>query len=132
MSVARQGGKKEREIMNWQSRLEKTVVALNLIGLALGFGALGILILVKGEHGGHSWISGVLGIFVGSLFLLFAFYFCKHNWGRRLGKVSLREAMEYFLPYDRPEVPRRMQTESADLLAVSRQQSGFSNASTRK
>jgi hypothetical protein len=98
MSVARQGGKKERKIMNWQSRLEKTVIALNLIGLALGFGALGILILVKGEHGGHSWISGVLGIFVGSLFLLFAFYFCKHNWGRRLGKVSLREAMDYFLP----------------------------------
>ena len=78
--------------MNWQSRLEKTVIALNLFGLALGFGTLGILILVKGEHGGESWISGVLGIFVGSLFLLFAFYFCKHNWGRRLGKVSLWEA----------------------------------------
>ena len=37
--------------MNWQSRLEKTVIALNLIGLALGFGTFGILILVKGEHG---------------------------------------------------------------------------------
>ena len=67
--------------MNWQSRLEKTVIALNLIALALGFGTLGILILVKGEHGGESWISGVLGIVVGSLFLLFAFYFCKHTWG---------------------------------------------------
>ena len=78
--------------MNWQSRLEKTVIALNLIGLALGFDALGILILVKRPHGGESWISGVLGIFVGSLFLLFASYFCKHTWGRWLGKVSLREA----------------------------------------
>ena len=65
--------------MNWQSRLEKTVIALNLIGLALGFGTLGILILVKGEHAGGSLISGILGIVVGSLFLLFAFYFCKHT-----------------------------------------------------
>ena len=78
--------------MNWQSRLEKTVIALNLIGLALGFGTLGILILVKGEHAGGSLISGILGIVVGSLFLLFAFYFCKHNWGRWFGRVSLREA----------------------------------------
>jgi hypothetical protein len=68
--------------MNWQSRLEKTAIALNLFGLALGFGTLGVLILVKREHGGESWISGVLGIFVGSLFLLFAFYFCKHTWRR--------------------------------------------------
>src|SRR5271165_1975261 len=67
--------------MNWQSRLEKTVIALNLISLALGFGTLGLLILVKGEHAGESWISGVLGMVVGSLFLLFAFYFCKHNRG---------------------------------------------------
>ena len=67
--------------MNWQSRLEKTVIALNLIGLALGFGTLGILILLKGEHAGESWISGVLGIVVGSLFLLFALYFCKHTRG---------------------------------------------------
>jgi hypothetical protein len=114
----RQGGKKgKKEIMNWQSRLEKTVIALNLIGLALGFGTLGILILVKGKHGGQSWISGILGIFVGSLFLLFAFYFCKHTWGLRLGKVSLREAVDYFLAYDRPD--------------VSRQQSGLSSPNSR-
>jgi hypothetical protein len=61
--------------MNWQTQLEKTVIALNLFGLALGFGTLGILILVKGAHGVESSISGVLGIIVGSLFLLFAFYF---------------------------------------------------------
>jgi hypothetical protein len=90
--------KRKEEIMNWQNRLEKTVIALNLIALAIGFGTLGILILVKGEHGGESLVSGVLGIFVGLLFLLFAFYFCKHTWGRRSGKVSLREAVDYFLP----------------------------------
>jgi hypothetical protein len=67
--------------MNWQSRLEKTVIALNLIGLALGFGTLGILILVKGERTGGSLISGILGIVVGSMFLLFAFYFCKQTGG---------------------------------------------------
>ena len=80
--------------MNWQSRLERAVIALNLIALAIGFGALGILILVRGDHRGESLISGVLGIVLGSLFLLFAFYFCKHTWGRWLGKVSLREAMD--------------------------------------
>jgi hypothetical protein len=74
--------------MNWQNRLEKTVIALNLIGLALGFGTLGIFILVKGEQRGESWISGVLGIVVGSLFLLFAFYFCKHTWGVGSGRPT--------------------------------------------
>jgi hypothetical protein len=67
--------------MNWQSRLEKIVIALNLIGLAFGFCMLGVLILAKGEHAGGSWISGILGITVGALFLLFALYYCKHNWG---------------------------------------------------
>jgi hypothetical protein len=76
--------------MNWQSQLEKTVIALNLIGLALGFGTLGILILVKEERGGESWISGVLGILVGSLFLLFAVYFCRHTWGVVAGPPKRR------------------------------------------
>lgn len=76
--------------MNWQSRLERTVIALNLIGLALGFGALGILILAKRDQGAEPWTSGILGLVVGSLFLLFAFYFCKHTWGAvpREGKRS--------------------------------------------
>jgi hypothetical protein len=91
--------------MSWQSRLEKAVIALNLIVLALGFGRLGILILVKGEHGGESWISGVLGIVVGSLFLLFAFYFCRHTWERWLGKASIRETKDCVLPPHRTDVP---------------------------
>jgi hypothetical protein len=65
--------------MNWQNRFERTVIALNLIGLACGFCTLGVLILAKGAHDGGSWISGVLGLLVGALFLLFAFYFCKHS-----------------------------------------------------
>src|SRR5262249_55309890 len=78
------GGEMEvGKIMNWQSRLEKTVIALNLIGLALGFSTLGILILAKGELAGGSLISGILGVVVGSLFLLFAFYFCKQPGGGR-------------------------------------------------
>jgi hypothetical protein len=43
---------------------------------------LGILILAKGESDGGSLISGALGIVVGALFLLCAFYFCKHSPGR--------------------------------------------------
>jgi hypothetical protein len=80
--------------MNWQSRLERAVIALNLIALATGFGTLGILTLVRGDHRGESLISGVLGIVLGSIFLLSAFYFCKHTWRRSLGTVSLREAMD--------------------------------------
>jgi O-antigen/teichoic acid export membrane protein len=67
--------------MNWQNRFERTVIALNLIGLGCGFCSLGVLILAKGAHDAGSWISGVLGLLVGALFLLFAFYFCKHSWG---------------------------------------------------
>ena len=68
--------------MNWQMRLENTTIALSLFGLGFGFGILGILILAKGESAGGSWISGTLGIVVGALFLLCAFYFCKHSPGR--------------------------------------------------
>jgi hypothetical protein len=93
--------------MNWQSRLEKTVIALNLIGLALGFNTLGILILMKREHGAESWISGVLGIIVGSLFLLLAFYFCRHTWGRWLEKVSLGAQGDYFLAHHDGDAPRQ-------------------------
>jgi hypothetical protein len=103
--------------MNWQNRLEKTVIALNLIALAIGFATLGILILVRGDHRGESLISGILGIVVGSIFLLFAFYFCKNTWGQSLGKVSLRQAVDYLLPHRRVNLPRPMLMEAADLLA---------------
>jgi hypothetical protein len=68
--------------MNWQIRLENAAIALSLFGLGFGFSMLGILILAKGESDGGSLISGALGIVVGALFLLCAFYFCKHSPGR--------------------------------------------------
>ena len=68
--------------MNWQIRLENTAIALSLFGLGFGFCILGILILAKGESGDESWISGILGVGVGALFLLCAFYFCKDSAGR--------------------------------------------------
>jgi hypothetical protein len=78
MRVAKNEGDK---IMNWQSRLEKTAIALNLLGLAFGFCILGVLVLAKGKGAGGTWVSGSLGIAVGALFLLFAIYFCKHSRG---------------------------------------------------
>ena len=69
--------------MNWQIRLENAAIALSLFGLGFGFSILGILILAKGESASGSWISGALGIVVGALFLLCAFYFCKHSPGRK-------------------------------------------------
>jgi len=44
----------------------------------------------------------------------------------RLGKVTLREAVDYFLRHHRADVPRLMLAETADLFAASRQQSGLS------
>lgn len=75
--------------MNWQSRLEKTAIALTLIGLGFGFCILGVL--AKGGPAGGSWINGILGIVIGALFLLSSFYFCKRSWGdgmRRLARLS--------------------------------------------
>jgi hypothetical protein len=60
---------KEARQMNWQSRLEKTAIALNLIGLGFGFCILGILILAKGAPADGSWVNGILGMIVGALFL---------------------------------------------------------------
>jgi integrase len=44
----------------------------------------------------------------------------------RLGKVTLREAVDFFLSHHRADVPRLMLTETADQFAASRQQSGLS------
>ena len=78
--------------MNWQIRLEKTVIALSLFGLGFGFCILGILILAKGEPAGGSWISGILGIVVGVLFFVCAFYFCTHSPGRNRYARTFLEA----------------------------------------
>jgi len=44
----------------------------------------------------------------------------------RLGKTSLREAVEFFLRHNRADVPRLTLAEIAEQFAASRQQSGLS------
>ena len=46
-----------------------------MIGLALGFSVLGLLILTKEHDGGGSITGGILGILVGAAFLIAA---CLH------------------------------------------------------
>jgi hypothetical protein len=60
--------------MRTQKRLEKISTTISLLGLALGFSALGLLIVAK-EHGGASITGGILGILVGAAFLIAA---CLH------------------------------------------------------
>jgi peptidoglycan/LPS O-acetylase OafA/YrhL len=61
--------------MRTQRRLEKISTAISLIGLALGFSVLGLLIVAKEHDGGASIAGGILGILLGSAFLIAA---CLH------------------------------------------------------
>ena len=61
--------------MRTQKRLEKISTAISLLGLALGFSALGLLIVAKEHDDGASIIGGILGILLGAAFLLAA---CLH------------------------------------------------------
>jgi hypothetical protein len=61
--------------MRTQKRLEKISTAISLLGLALGFSALGLLIVAKEHDGGASITGGILGIFLGTTFLIAA---CLH------------------------------------------------------
>jgi hypothetical protein len=61
--------------MGKQRRLEKIRTASSLVGLALEFSLLGVLILVKGDSEGVSIAGGFSGIFVGAVFLMSAFAF---------------------------------------------------------
>jgi hypothetical protein len=61
--------------MRTQRRLEKISTAISLIGLALGFSGLGLLIIAKDHDGGASITGGILGILVGLAFLIAA---CLH------------------------------------------------------
>jgi hypothetical protein len=56
--------------MRTQKRLEKISTAISLLGLALGFSALGLLIVAKEHDGGASITGGILGIFLGAAFLI--------------------------------------------------------------
>ena len=61
--------------MRTQKRLEKISTTISLLGLALGFSALGLLIVAKGHDGGASITGGILGILLGAAFLIAA---CLH------------------------------------------------------
>ena len=61
--------------MRTQKRPEKISTTISLLGLALGFSALGLLIVAKGHDGGASITGGILGILLGAAFLIAA---CLH------------------------------------------------------
>ena len=56
--------------MRTQRRLQKISTALSLVGLALGFSVLGLLIIAKEHAGGASITGGILGILLGAAFLI--------------------------------------------------------------
>ena len=61
--------------MRTQRRLQKISTAISLMGLALGFSVLGLLIVAKEHDGGASMTGGILGILLGVAFLIAA---CLH------------------------------------------------------
>ena len=61
--------------MDIKRRLERIRTASSLVGLALEFALLGVLILAKGDSEGISMAGGLVGIFLGATFLMLAFAF---------------------------------------------------------
>jgi peptidoglycan/LPS O-acetylase OafA/YrhL len=61
--------------MRTQKRLEKISTTISLLGLALGFSALGLLIVAKEHDGGAAITGGILGSLLGAAFLIAA---CLH------------------------------------------------------
>src|SRR5271165_2745595 len=61
--------------MGTQTRLERISTAISLLGLALGFSVLGLLIVAKEHDGGASITGGILGVLLGAAFLIAA---CLH------------------------------------------------------
>jgi hypothetical protein len=64
--------------MKTQRRPEKILTTTSLVGLALGFSALGLLIVAKSHGDGASLAGGILGILLGGAFMIAA---CLH-WKR--------------------------------------------------
>jgi succinate-acetate transporter protein len=58
--------------MDIKRRLERIRTASSLVGLALEFALLGILILAKGDSEGISMAGGLVGIFLGATYLMLA------------------------------------------------------------
>ena len=61
--------------MRTQRRLQKISTAISLVGLALGFSVLGLMIIAKEHDDGASITGGILGILLGAAFLIAA---CLH------------------------------------------------------
>jgi succinate-acetate transporter protein len=61
--------------MDKPRRSERIRIASSLVGLALEFALLGVLILAKGDSEGISMAGGFVGIFLGATFLMFAVTF---------------------------------------------------------
>jgi hypothetical protein len=64
--------------MRTQSRLQTISTATSLFGMAMGFSALGFMIVVNQHGGGASIAGGILGILLGATFLIVA---CPHLTG---------------------------------------------------
>jgi succinate-acetate transporter protein len=65
--------------MSIQRWVGKITVASSLVGLAVGFLLLGILILCKENSEGIPMAGGVVGILLGTTFLMLAFSYWRHQ-----------------------------------------------------
>jgi hypothetical protein len=61
--------------MRTQTRLQRILTGISLLGLALGFSVLGFMIVVNQHDGGASIAGGILGVLLGAAFLIAA---CLH------------------------------------------------------
>jgi hypothetical protein len=77
--------------MKIPGRLEKISTSISLVGLALGFTVLGLLIVAKEHDGGAPIAGGILGILVGVAFLIAACLHWKYCEQIR-GRFQLEEA----------------------------------------
>ena len=77
--------------MRTQSRLQTISTAISLFGMAMGFSALGFMIVVN-HDGGASIAGGILGILLGATFLMAA---CLHltRCGQIQGGFRLEEIL---------------------------------------
>jgi hypothetical protein len=75
--------------MRTQRRLQKISTSISLVGLALGFSVLGLLIVAKEHDDGASMTGGILGIFLGAAFLIAV---CLH-W-KRCYQIQVRFQVE--------------------------------------
>jgi hypothetical protein len=72
-----QNGKTEQ--MNNQRLSGKLTIASSLVGLAFGFLLLGILILSNQSSEGTSIVPGAIGILLGAMFFMSAFFYWRNE-----------------------------------------------------